>query len=344
MRRLVAPLVLLLCLGACSPVLIEAGSDVASPRLEAGALVAADGYRLPLKSWPAQNGDPRAIVLALHGFNDYANFFSEPAEMLGHFGIASYAYDQRGFGGTENRGYWHGGDQMAQDARMAVSLLKAAHPDRPLFLLGSSMGGAVTIRALSLSAEKVPVDGIVLVAPAVWGRPTMPWYQTGSLWLAAHTVPGLKLTGRGLDINPSDNIDMLIALGKDPLIIKATRVDAIWGLVNLMDEALESADKINRPVLMLYGDRDDVVPKEPTFRMIRHMRDTAPSSSVIAFYQMGYHMLLRDLAAPTVIRDIAAWIDNPAKRLPSGADAWAARVLEMDSPDVLKTAKVSPES
>ena len=45
----------------------------------------------------------------------------------------------------------------------------------------------------------------------------------------------------------SDNIEMLRALGADPLFIKATRVDAIAGLVELMDIAAASVDEPGRP-------------------------------------------------------------------------------------------------
>jgi hypothetical protein len=37
-------------------------------------------------------------------------------------------------------------------------------------------------------------------------------------------LPGLKVTGRGLGITPSDNLEMLRALGRDPLVIKETRI------------------------------------------------------------------------------------------------------------------------
>ena len=42
----------------------------------------------------------KAVILALHGFNDYSNAFAMPARLWAERGIASYAYDQRGFGGA----------------------------------------------------------------------------------------------------------------------------------------------------------------------------------------------------------------------------------------------------
>jgi hypothetical protein len=44
-------------------------------------------------------------------------------------------------------------------------------------------------------------------------------------------------------------------------------------------------------------------------------------------------MLLRDLDAATVRRDIAAWIADPTAPLPSGADVKAAATLAKASSD-----------
>ena len=68
-----------------------------------------------------------------------------------------------------------------------------------------------------------------------------------ALWLVAHALPWYKLTGEGLNITPSDNIPMLRALAADPLVIKATRADAVWGVVNLMDRAYAAAPDVASP-------------------------------------------------------------------------------------------------
>jgi hypothetical protein len=46
-----------------------------------------------------------------------------------------------------------------------------------------------------------------------------------------------------------------------------------------------------------------------------------------AFYGTGFHMLLRDLHAATVIGDVVHWIDDKSAPLPSGADAEARGIL-----------------
>jgi len=175
----------------------------------------------------------------------------------------------------------------------------------------------VTIAAMT--ADNPPeADGLILVAPAVWGRETMPWYQRWLLAIASHTVPWMEVTGEGLEITPSDNIEMRRGLWRDPLVIKATRIDTIYGLTNLMDEALAKAGKLQRRTLVLYGMRDQVIPKEPTLLML----DKMPKTTRKAFYECGYHMLLRDLQGEKPLADILTWISDPAKSLTYGSDAW----------------------
>jgi len=308
-KQLSLPIMLLLWLLAsgCAPVMVAPGPPVNDSRILEQAFVAADGAPLKLSQWPVAK--PKAIVIALHGFNDYRNFFATPAEYLQQQGIASYAYDQRGFGESPHPGYWAGVDAYADDLKQFTALVKAKHPDVPVYLLGESMGGAVVIDAMSRT-ETPQVSGIILAAPAVWGRKTMPWYQTSLLWTLSHTLPWLTLTGEGLEIMPSDNIEMLRALGQDPLVIKKTRVDAVYGLTNLMDNALASAEKIDAETLMLYGKKDEIVPAEPTMQFVEGLLAHQPETKTVVYYPNGYHMLLRDLQAPTIWADIAQWINK----------------------------------
>lgn len=324
MRRLAAALALAVAVG-CAPVVVGSGPPVGAPALDGDVFVAADGARLPIRAWLPEGARPRAVILALHGFNDYAAFFEAPGAWFADRGIASYAFDQRGFGDAPHPGKWAGTEAMVADAGAVVAALRARHPGVPLYVVGASMGGAVAMVAMT-AADPPAIDGTVLAAPAVWGRETMAWHRNAALWLAAHTVPWLEVSGRGLRLAPSDNVEMLRALGRDPRIIKETRIDAIYGLVDLMDAALDAAAAFGAPALILYGANDEIMRPGPTEEMLARLPAEAQGRRRLAVYADGYHMLLRDLQAETVWRDIAAWIDDPAAPLPSGAETTAARL------------------
>jgi hypothetical protein len=69
---------------------------------------------------------------------------------------------------------------------------------------------------------------------------------------------------------------------------------------------------------MLHGMGDRLVPTSTVRTALEIMPPRADSK--LAFYEHGYHLLLRDKQGPLVAADIAAWIDNHEAELPSGAD------------------------
>jgi alpha-beta hydrolase superfamily lysophospholipase len=324
-------LLALLLLAGCTPVVIPAGPRIAAPSLAEDAVVAADGARLPLRAYAPKDA-PRAMLLALHGFNDHSgNFLEDSIGQITEGGLLVFAYDQRGFGRSPNRGYWPGAETMAADAATAARLLRARHPDLPLFLMGESMGAAVAILAGS-SAAPPPVDGYVLLAPALWGRQSMNALMRGGLWVAGRTMPVLGFQGGVGGIVASDNMAALRRLGRDPLVLRSTRVDAAIGLVDLMDEAVlalpaccRTADGAPAPVLVLYGAKDMLIPARSIRAALNALPDGTPIR--IGIHEEGFHLLLSDSNREAVVSDMLAFIQDPAAPLPSGADRFAPEWL-----------------
>jgi len=286
------------------------GTASATPAISAGTVEMRDGDTLPLRSWGPDH--PKAVIVALHGMGDYSNAFSMPAEAWAKDGIATLAYDQRGFGASDHPGLWAGDDVLRRDLDDMVAAARTRYPGVPVYALGESMGGAVVLSALA-TPEAPRVDGVILVAPAVWSREDMPASYRAALWLASHTFPGWHVSGRGVvQIWPSDNIPMLRAYSRDPLVQKEARADAVWGLVNLMDEARRAPEALADPppILLLYGKNDQVIPAPPTEAVIAALGSRAE----VHRYDHGYHMLLRDLDAQIVWQDVAAWIGRGGRR------------------------------
>ncbi len=322
-------------MSACSSPQLQTRPDttVYHTRLTPRSAVMSDGYVLPMKTWPSTN-EPTAVVLAVHGFNDYSNAFDATAHTFADNLITTYAIDQRGFGATKQRGIWAGYTTLQSDLIATVNLLCEKHAGLPLFLLGESMGGAVILSATQ-QLERTCIQGVILSSPAVWGWQTMPWWQTVPLRLLAHTLPEMEVTGEGLEIHPSDNIEMLRALGRDPLIIKATRIDTIYGLTDLMEAALVNSGALRKPALILYGEHDEIIPATPFCQMLNNLPDKTSSHWRLMLYPNGYHMLSRDLQGEVVIQDMVTWIHNQKSWLPSGQEVapGASRLSALDECD-----------
>ena len=212
---------------------------------------------------------------------------------------------------------------MVEDAILAARLLRQRYRGIPLYLLGESMGGAVAVLAAT-GATPAPVDGVILAAPAVWGRQTMNVFERVGLWVIRQ-LPPLEFTQRSVPykIHPSDNIPMLRALGADPLVLKQARSDTLAGVVDLMSTALARAPRLAVPALVLYGEKDEIVPRDAVASFVDSLPANAQRRQRVALYPNGYHMLLRDLQGATVLADVAAWARDPRAELPSGADSGA---------------------
>ena len=296
------PILLALSLSACVAERLAPGPGPTAPHFtDAGHWKAADGFTLAHSEWQAES--PKVVIVALHGMNDYGRFITDAALNWQKQGIATYAFDQRGFGRTDGNGRWPGHDVMAADVATFVGLVRKRHPDARIFLLGESMGGAVATLAAARTGPKL-ADGLILVSPAYWGWSNLDIVKRAALWTMMQLAPGSRLTGRGLNIRPSDNEKMLIALGQDPFVIKATRIDATYGLVDLMDEAWKAAPDVEIPTLVLYARGDEVVPSAPIEEAVGKMK--GPRRFVC--YSDGFHMLLRDLKAERTWKEVSAFV------------------------------------
>jgi acylglycerol lipase len=324
-RSAILALAALIALSACTPLVQQGGKPgmgFQGPRLERDDFISFDGARLPMKHWEPPAGadgaaEPWAVIVGLHGMNDYSNAFHLAAPVWAADGIATYAYDQRGFGAAPGRGVWAGDDLMTEDLRTLTALVRQRYPHAIIAVAGISMGGSVAIEAFG-SDRPPAADRLVLLGPGVWGWSSQPPPYSAALWLTTHVAPGSVLTPPDFltsRIQTSDNRDELINMGRDRLMIWGTRTDTLYGVVGAMEHAQKDIGHITAPVAYLAGARDQVIPKSPTLRAAHHLKPTDRS----AYYGHGYHLLLIDRQAPVVYRDVESFIRDPAAPLPSGA-------------------------
>jgi len=83
--------------------------------------------------------------------------------------------------------------------------------------------------------------------------------------------------------------------------------------------------------LLLYGEKDEIIPKQPTYQFLNNLKNSKVNNPIIAFYKNGYHMLLRDLQASVLWNDIDVWINSYTIPLPSGADKRAQELLNKNA-------------
>jgi len=126
----------------------------------------ADERSLPLIGLVDPVRSISAIILCVHGLGLRNASFASFGKRIAAHGFMVLAIDVRGFGSwQEARGH----EQLdlkscLTDLDGILRLIRKSHPDKPIFLLGESMGGAIVLRTAALHPELI--DGVIASVPA----------------------------------------------------------------------------------------------------------------------------------------------------------------------------------
>ena len=247
------------------------------------------------RHWPA--AQPWASLLIVHGLAEHSGRYDGIGTRLAAEGIDTRSFDLVGFGGSGgNRADLEDWDSYR--FQVLDNLAALFDRDRPVVLLGHSMGGLITLD-YAMSRHRQP-DLVVLNAPATDAAvPT--WKRKGSPILAG-LVPTLTLA------NPIDPRlifnDPAHAAGyvSDPMVNPRTTVRLGAHLLEAMDRVNASLDRFTTPCLLTHGEDDILVPPEAGVALGRRPnveRRTYPGLR---------HASLQEPDGAVILSDIVAWV------------------------------------
>src|SRR5262245_28671944 len=177
------------------------------------ALHTHDDLPLHVRQWTVSTA--RGLVLLVHGLGEHVGRYGALASRLNEAGWDVAGYDHRGHGASGGpRGDIARPDSLLDDLSVVIDALRH-EAQRPLILLGHSLGGLIAARfaaeglAAPRSAWWRPVDALVLSSPAL--DPGMNGVQRALLSLLAPLVPALAI-GNGL--KPA-------WISRDPAVVRA---------------------------------------------------------------------------------------------------------------------------
>lgn len=114
--------------------------------------------------------NPDCIVVHLHGLNSHFQFiydcqneFNYRIKYLQKVKISSYALEFLGHGKSGGeKGYIDNFDKIITNVLSLLTYIEFKHPNKQIFLLGESMGAAISIKIGILSKK---ISGVILLAP-----------------------------------------------------------------------------------------------------------------------------------------------------------------------------------
>ncbi len=264
-----------------------------------------DGTTMLLRIWKPE-GEPKAVVLGLHGLGSHSGRLSFLAEQFTSNGYTFYAPDMRAFGTFPGRkGHVESYDEYTQDIESLVAYLKLLHQDKKLFLFGHSLGALHIVRYIANHPDEA--DGIIIPAPAVSER-----LKVGAASRAiASFLSKLNVKiyiSNGLDYDLiSKNLDVVKDNREDPLRFdKATPRYAIEGL-KACREGFNMASKITVPVLVQQSGQDLILVPE---RNKEFYDNIASEDKTWKLYPNLYHEPYQEEGGEEVLADMFDWLEE----------------------------------
>jgi len=319
-NRLALSAIVLASLLACGTAGVKAEETSAADRItfvQDGPL--SKQLHIPLYEWYPKTGQPKGMVLAIHGLTLHGDRYEVLGRAFAAEGFYACAPDMRGFGrcykddthvfdvNGENRqriDY----DRTFDDLVALCQALKKAHPDLPLFVMGESLGTSFGIKLAADHPELI--NGLLLSGPTVQVHPLMV--------LHPHNVAaaGLALMHPTFQMSTSSFVKNLVSndpkivkeMLDDPLCRKDLTIADLLRTQRFVKHTLSNASKIkpDLPILIIQGSEDKCMVPHAVTRLSKNIHSS--DQTVRWLHAHGHLLLETSYLRPATVDAIDAWI------------------------------------
>lgn len=256
-------------------------------------------------AWKA--ADEKAVLVAVHGFALNKCSFRQFAEAMKRRGVSTYALDVRGFGSWAKT---HEGRRLSFKTTIAdlhdlIVALRTDAPDRPIFLMGESMGGAI---ALHFAAQYPDLtDGVIASVPGSERYRSL----TATVKLASALI--LKAGG------PVSVADIVVERSSiDRALKNQWRHDGLARFNMSLFEVLtfngfmkdnhRQVRKVATPVLLVQGEKDNLVRPSGAQRLFTEI---ASPDKQLLLLKDGQHLTFEEgQFSESTLNKVDNWISN----------------------------------
>ncbi|XP_076469651.1 monoglyceride lipase-like isoform X1 [Babylonia areolata] len=271
-----------------------------------------DGKKIYCHYWCEDLKNPRALVLIIHGVSEHCLWYTPLALRLKEVGCYVFSHDHVGHGQSEgDRVHVEDFHEYVRDSFHHFDMVAERFPHLPKFVLGHSMGGAISIVAAMERPDYFA--GMVLIAPAVMADPNSVTPLRVFLGrIAARICP--QITVLKLDTsNMSRDPAVVSRYLADPLVYQGG-LKARWGksMLEWMQWVESNITTLKCPFLTLHGTADKATLSEGSVFLDQN---ASSSDKTCKLYEGYYHQLHNEPGEDGigVQREIVDWIASRLK-------------------------------
>ncbi len=293
--------------GCCSSEPEEAGRrewcKAVGMRVAEQSFTGQAGIKIHLSSW-LPDGEATGVIVLAHGFGEHSGRYDNLVQVVVPAGYAVYAPDHRGHGKSEgHRALIDKHDYLLDDLDQVFALAAKAHPGKPTFLIGHSMGGNIALASALRNQGRLA--GLVLSGPVVTNDGiAKPLIVIASLLGKLAPKAGVKQLGAsGVSRDPN----VVAAYENDPMVFHG-KVPAGTGaaLVATSKEFPARLPSLKVPLLVVHGSADQLVSVESGKTAYRL---AGSADKTLKIYDGLYHEVFNEPEHAEVLADVLNWLN-----------------------------------
>ena len=271
--------------------------------------------KLFYQKWLPDSGKIKAYIIALHGWGTHSDRLNVPAEYFTEKGYAIYAFDIRGH--WRNSGDFPGHidsmDHIQKDIVLFMDLIKTQANSKNIFLIGHEFGALIS---LIFAINHPAIPGVIASSPLL--KNVKDFSLSKKL--------GRKISGPISMISPNKTMDWSVdqnLLTSDIKILRKhikelsdkKRINKIsWRSAAEMERsmkwAIENAQNLLTPVLILQAGNDKLVDKETNKKFFERIKST---DKTYREYDGLLHELWQEKGRAQVFQDMFIWLEKHIK-------------------------------
>jgi len=252
------------------------------------------------------DGEVKAVLLIVHGLAEHGGRYINVVNYFVPLGYAVYALDHIGHGKSDgDRVYVEKIEDYTDTLEIFEKMVREWQPNKPMFLVGHSMGGL--IGSLYLIDHQEGFAGAVLSGSGVKVPDNISPMVVSIGKLLSNITPKFGLIG----LNASDisrDPEVVNAYVNDPEVYTGkTTARLAAEMLRGMEIVQKDAGKITLPLLLVHGSEDKLVDPDAS----QMLYDTVSSEDkTLIFYDGYYHEVFNDPEKEKVFADMEAWFDK----------------------------------
>ncbi|MGI6740248.1 MAG: lysophospholipase [Brevefilum sp.] len=248
----------------------------------------------------------KAGIIIVHGLGEHSGRYSNVVNHMLPRGYALYGFDHIGHGKSGGqRELVESFADYTDTLTTFAGMVKAWLPDKPIFLLGHSMGGLIT--SYYLLDHSDAFRGAVISAPAITVPDNINQGTIAIAKLLSKIAP--KMGMMQLDANEiSKDPEVVRIYLEDPLVFTGkTPVRLMAEMLKAMIRVDAEMEKISLPIIIVQGSRDTLALPVGAEKLSQR---AGSEDKTLKVYEGLYHEVFNEPERDRVLEDVAEWLDG----------------------------------